>query len=86
MKIEINSVEIKEDQFKAILSISQEMNQYSFNSNRDLIRAIESMVVDRLAEKILLERGPEILNSVTNNQIINALIMRVAGAITPGER
>lgn len=83
MKIEINSVEIKDEQLRAIVSITQEVGR--FDGYR-IAAKIEETLVSEIARQMLLERGPEIINSITNNQIINAVIMRVAGALSPGDR
>lgn len=84
MKVEINSIEIKEDSLNAVFSFSKEIDGFEKYRSHGIQERVEEILVRRLADKIWEERGPAILEAITNNQLMNAIIMKVAGTIGGG--
>lgn len=85
MKVKIESIEISGEKLKAILQVETEFERMGGNYG-SLTSTIENAVARQLVDKIMAERGPAILEAITNNQLINATIMRVAGSLTGDDR
>lgn len=85
MNVKINGIEIEGDEIKAVVELTADINSFGNASRHGIDNYVSNEVVRQLSKKILLERGPEIMNQINNNQIINALIMKVAGSMA-GER
>lgn len=81
MNLEIDGIKIDGDKFEVLAKIKGSIGVGGYSRGD-----IDNLVARKLADQIVLERGPEIINAITNNQIINAVIMRVAGSISGGER
>lgn len=80
MKIKIDSLEFDGDKFNGIIKVSGDLNHLSFE-RWDIQRAVERAVSTELSNRYILEKGPEILSAINNNQIINAIIMKASGII-----
>lgn len=85
MKITIDSVIISEEKFEVVAKLESDLQRYNssgvWSSDRDFGNKVVELVAEKIAQDIILSRGAEIMNQVTNNQIINALIMKVAGKL-----
>ncbi len=81
MKLTIDSIDISEDNIEVILKLKTLKQEYSIRDDWDVRAEIKNLVVSRIAEQIILERGADILSQVNNNQLVNALIMKVAGKL-----
>jgi hypothetical protein len=82
MKIIIENIEVKEDEIRAVFSMKGTLDRAAHVNDYEIVREVTSRVAKELSRQILMERGPKILEDITNNQIINAVIMRVAGSLT----
>lgn len=86
MEVVINKVEINEKEITAIIQLKAFINdnfsesRYGI-SNNNIIETVFKKLVDEYYAKLMVERGPAIMKSITNNQIINAILMK-AGGIT----
>jgi hypothetical protein len=81
VRIEIDSVIIVHEKLKAVVRLEHELGTGGMNPYETASK-IERMVMDRAVEKIaqdiLLQRGPEIYAKITDNQIVNAVLVRLA--------
>lgn len=84
MKVTVEGIEIKDGTIKAIASIQEDIKALEGRDFSSRYGVVET-VVNRLADQIILERGPEIMSKISENQLVNALIMRVAGKLN-GDR
>ncbi len=84
MKITINSVNIEDYNLEVLLKIQATTQEYGVRSDYDLRDSVTKAAVTAIAEKLILERGADIMSQINNNQLINAVIMKVAGKLSNG--
>lgn len=77
MQIILNSIEIKNGEVEAIICVKEAVEQLA-GKNYRLFEEVERKIADELAYKVLQERGPQILEQISNNQLINAVILRAS--------
>lgn len=87
MKITVNDIEVRDDQIKAVYTVISSLEKdysrgYHGIDDNNIQKYIVDSMVNHLTEKLILERGPKIMDEISNNQIINAVIMKVAGNLS----
>ena len=86
MKFEIDGIEIKENQLIAIGKLKASLeptygaaNQLDFSS---IQYKVSSCVIEKLVDKLILEKGAEVLKAISKEQLINSVLMRFATKFT----
>lgn len=81
MKITLEKIEVDEGRLEAIFKLKGHLEGIREIYSSQIQHKVFDLVADELAKQLLLEKGPAILNEISNNQIINAVIMRVASGL-----
>lgn len=89
MKITIEKMEIESNNLDVVLRLKANLEQNYISGSqglddRHIQHEIVKFVSQELGQKIILDRGAKIMNELSNNQIINAVLMKVAGNLGRG--
>lgn len=83
MNIIIENVEIKKDQYEAIVKISGIANDLTYGSieRRDIERAVSERIIEKLVSEFLKNHTHEILSKIDQQHILNMIVLGSAKKI-----
>lgn len=82
MKVTIDQITVDESKLEAIATLKVDLRALDRIYDSHLAQTVERIVVEKLSEKLILERGSEILDSIPLQRLVSATLMRTAGKLS----